>query len=452
MFGCLQRSVVCLLMVALMSLSSTAADQPTRLRIGWAKVDITPPEPVALVGQHYMRIAKPEDQHDPLLGTVMAVEADNGEQAILISVDLMAGYDLGIRLRPLLAQRVPELDSRRIILFATHSHTAPYLSNKSGLPAGTMNGTEYRAFLLERLADAVVAAWSSRRPGRVGWASGQAAIGFCRVAVYQDGKARMYGDTARPDFAHMEGPHDHSVEMLFAWSAEGELQGVLVNVAAPAQVLEQKTILSADYWHAVRDELVGAPRFGEEVFLLPMCGAAGDQSPRDLQNAALTRKETHGFAGVDAIGQELVKVIAEGLSKAEANSSDTLRFEHLFQAFELPLKEGHGEGSFPMEMHALRLGDIALLDVPMELYTAYGLEIKTRSPAKQTFIAQLASGPAYGMYLPTPVALPGGAYGSRLENGKVGPPGGRILVEKALSMIRELFAEQKKESIDGDIP
>ncbi|TNJ64004.1 hypothetical protein FE784_22890 [Paenibacillus hemerocallicola] len=58
-----------------------------------------------------------------------------------------------------------------------------------------------------------------------------------------------------------------------------------------------------------------------------------------------------------------------------------------------------------VEMHMLRLGDIAFASNPFELYVDYGIQIKVQSPAVQTFLIQLARG---GTYLPSPKSIEGG--------------------------------------------
>ena len=75
-----------------------------------------------------------------------------------------------------------------------------------------------------------------------------------------------------------------------------------------------------------------------------------------------------------------------------------------------------------MELHALRLGDVAIATNSFELFTDFGLQIKARSPAVQTFIIQLA-GP--GSYVPTEAAVRGGGYSAIVESSYVGPEGGR---------------------------
>ncbi len=60
-----------------------------------------------------------------------------------------------------------------------------------------------------------------------------------------------------------------------------------------------------------------------------------------------------------------------------------------------------------MELHVVRIGDAVICTNAFELFTDYGIRIKSRSPATQTLVVQLV-GP--GSYLPTDKAVRGGGY------------------------------------------
>ncbi len=94
------------------------------------------------------------------------------------------------------------------------------------------------------------------------------------------------------------------------------------------------------------------------------------------------------------------------------------------------------EPNLPIEVHALRLGDVGFVTNPFELYLDYGIRIKARSPALQTFVVQLA-GP--GSYLPAARSIVGGAYGSLPRNTEVGVEGGEKLVEWSVAVLKELW-------------
>jgi hypothetical protein len=88
------------------------------------------------------------------------------------------------------------------------------------------------------------------------------------------------------------------------------------------------------------------------------------------------------------------------------------------------------------EVHALRLGDIAICTNEFELYLDYGLRMQARSKALQTFVIQIA-GP--GSYLPTEKAVKGESYSAGIQSNLVGPEGGQVLVDKTVDMINSMF-------------
>ena len=94
------------------------------------------------------------------------------------------------------------------------------------------------------------------------------------------------------------------------------------------------------------------------------------------------------------------------------------------------------------KLHALRLGDVAICTNPFELFVDYGIQIKARSKAIQTFVIQLACNS--GLYLPTPKAVRGGSYSGNPHVSRVGPEGGQVLVEQTVKAINALWKDGKK--------
>jgi hypothetical protein len=107
-----------------------------------------------------------------------------------------------------------------------------------------------------------------------------------------------------------------------------------------------------------------------------------------------------------------------------------------------------GKRDVAMELHVLRLGDVAVATNPFELYVDYGIQIQARSVAEQTILIQLAAtGSQDGYYVPTPRAVAAGNlsetvmdnYSATVMTNVVGPEGGQVLVERTLEAISELM-------------
>jgi hypothetical protein len=71
------------------------------------------------------------------------------------------------------------------------------------------------------------------------------------------------------------------------------------------------------------------------------------------------------------------------------------------------------------------------------LYTDFGVQIKARSPAVQTFVIQLTGSAGY---LPSERAVRGGGYGAVIQSSRIGPDGGQVLVERTVEAFQQLWA------------
>lgn len=97
----------------------------------------------------------------------------------------------------------------------------------------------------------------------------------------------------------------------------------------------------------------------------------------------------------------------------------------------------------PMEMHVIRIGDIAFASNRFELYMDYMHRIQARSPFEQTFIVQLAGQPGMGggSYLATKRGVEGKGYSASMFCNLVSAEGGQELVEETLEILNELAVE-----------
>lgn len=460
---------------------TVAESRAAELRVGAATASITPDRPIALSGQMHTRIAR--DVRSPVIAAALALESKDGEkrldEAILVACDLVAIPSATIdQARAKLKVRLPEFDPRKLVISATHTHTAPVMEEgKYEIPKdGVMQPAEYAEFLAGRIVDAAAGAWESRKPGRAGWGLGHAVVAQNRRSIYADGHAQMYGPTDRPDFRGIEGPEDQGVEVLCFWDGDGKLIATAVNVACPSQEVEGDSVVDADFWHVVRESL--RAKHGKDLVVLGWTGAAGDQSPhlmyrkqaeermRNLRKLSRleelarrivaaweeahegARQEQHADAPLvhrvadielparkvtDAEAAE-TRSLVEELSKDPKNRRLVTWHQDVLDRHERQ-KSGRVE-PFRMELHAIRLGDIAIATNVFELYTQFGIQIKARSKALQTFVIQLA-GP--GSYLPTTPAVLGGGYSAIVASSEVGPDGGQVLADRTVELINSLW-------------
>ena len=497
-----------------------------KLYIGWAEESLTPDKKISLAGQFYERIS--EYTESPITVTACAVESA-GQCAILLSVDIVSlQQELIDEIRDRFAEICPEVDPKNLIIFATHTHTSleARVANKASInirstnkvleeffPEGklyapktttddsVLTAEEGADFVANTVALAAKRAWDNRQEALYANEFGRAAVGMCRRVVYDDGSAQMWGDTNTANFVALEGGNDSGIELLYTFDKDRNLTGVWANIACPAQVLEQRSFISADYWGRVKAIL--REKLGDHIFLLGICGAAGDQCPRDLVRWVnpetpiddpnvqrpnyIPRKadpSMYDISGCNRVGQRIANEILSVYEEITQYHSAPI-FHHEVVDLNLPLRKASIEqyndalqqieyyidknkdkdcfdfsdsakmyiyaGTIkryrdqqhtevvPIEYHVLRLGDICLTTNPFELFLDFGNRIKARSKAKQTFIAQLCCG-SLG-YLPTEKAEQGGHYSAYISSGNVGHEGGDLLVRDSLARINKLFEE-----------
>ncbi len=453
------------------------------LLIGAEEISITPDQPIALSGQMRTRIAR--EVESPVTATALAIESRDGEnvldQAIMVSCDLVAIRE-GIleKVRASLKERIPDFDVQKLFLSATHTHTAPVmLEGRYEIPKDdVMQPAEYAAFLVEQIAQVSENAWNGRKPGAVGWGLGHAVVAQNRRAVYADGHAQMYGKTNVANFHGIEGYEDHGVEVLFFWDKDHQLIATAINVACPSQEVEGRSAVNADFWHQVRERL--RSQHGADLLVLGWTAASGDQSPHLMfrKEAEERMRRLRGLDRLDELARRIVAAWEEAYAGARQEIHSDVPLVHTVKTIELPRREvteeeaanarkqvealskdpaakrrmlwfqrtvdryeQQQEGTvepYTMELHVLRLGDVAIATNRFELFTEYGIRIKARSPALQTFVIQLA-GP--GSYLPTRQAVAGGGYSAVVESSVIGAEGGDVLVDQTVEAINALWPQ-----------
>jgi hypothetical protein len=432
------------------------------LAVGWATVDITPPKPVALIGQLHKRISS--GARDPLTATALALEAKAGRnsvtQAILVSCDVLwIQRTVQERLQKKVRGLLPDFDARMLFLNATHTHTGPGFvdSTFKGLydvtqDAGVMKASEYADVFIDRVCQAAVEAWRNRKPSGVSWALSSAVVSLNRRAHFFDGTTVMYGDTAATNFSHIEGPEDHSLKLLLFWHPGEKLSGMILNLACPSQETEHLNEISADFWHDLREEM--RRRHGSDLFVLPQCAPAGDLSPHPIyrKQAEQIMQQRRGLSRRQEIARRIANAVDDVLPTAKSDVQYRPSFLHAVVNVTLPVQEPKVEPFYetdpvnPAEIHVLRLGDVALATNPFELYVDYATRIEARSPAVLTMLVQL-SGAGSG-YLPTARAVQGGGYSA--DKFVVGPAGGQTLVEETLKQIQALWRQPAEMSTSDE--
>jgi hypothetical protein len=303
--------------------------------------------------------------------------------------------------------------------------------------------------------------------------------------------ARMYGNTADDNFDCIEGYADNSTHFLFTFDEKKKLTGAVINIACTAQETEGLNEISADFWHEARIAL--RKQYGKKLFILPQSSAAGGLSPHLMFNKKAGKRmlELKGISSRQEIANRIKAAFDDVFSWARKDMKDNVELKHLAETIALPrrmitkgecLKAEKGllelekippskspdadarlredstifarkgrcrriiqryeeqktDKNLKIELHVIRLGDIAMATNPYELFTDFGIRMQARSPATQTFVVQLCSG-GRACYLPTKLAEEGESYSACLYCNEVGSKGGDVLVEETVKKIKLLW-------------
>lgn len=204
------------------------------LKVGFSRVNITPPLGIAISGYFIARNAK--GVLDELEISCIAFE-QGGKRAAMFSCDVIginqeyiADFKEGI-------VKATGLDRDAIYIHATHTHTGPYIVKKehinvrAELTLSTNGDIEqaYYDFLASRFADVAVMALADLKAAKMGYGVGEAPnIAFVRRFRMKDGSLRTNPGVDNPDIVAPAGDVDERVNVV-RFDREGADSVVIVN-------------------------------------------------------------------------------------------------------------------------------------------------------------------------------------------------------------------------------
>ena len=398
------------------------------LQIGIARADITPPVGIAMVGFAGRDVAR--DVHDPLYATALVVD-DGDTRLVLISLDLlqlMAGTVDAYRARIATITGIPP---GRIILACTHNHYGPSVDRDE---ADVVDS--YREHLSHVLAGVAARATDHLQPARIGISWGLSDIGINR-RQWRDGVIVLGNN---PD-----GPVDRHVGVARIDTEDGQPLATLVNFAChPVSQGGQMARISADFvgsGRSVLEQLTGAP-------CLYLQGACGDVNPIRMEDdyepartlgvrlgceatrlwertlpdqasgvSTLTRSvdlpgyRYHSQERAAHLTAELESDIAERTRQGDDGSGPLWWARQRLERVQTALDSWSSGTALPpiaAQITATRIGPLALVTAPGEIFAENGLLVKEDSPFEHTFFLGYTNG-SVG-YVPTRSAYPDGGY------------------------------------------
>jgi neutral ceramidase len=266
----------------------------TNYKVGVAKVDITPTEPVVLAG--YGSRTKPYEGVDTKLwARAMAIHGEKPH--VIIAVDncgvpksmVDAVYTMVVKTHP--------IDRAAFVIAATHTHNAPALPGYARVLWQERLGEKeeeasqaYAAKLETKLVVLARKVLTDLVDATLHWGQGRATFGGNR-RVLNDGKWGGFG-------FQEDGPVDHSVPTLIARNAANEVIGVWTNYACHCTTLGSVNRVHAD-WAGMASEKIEQDFPGAIALATIGCGA--DVGPQPSGNTTLSQQ--HGESVAQAVNR-----------------------------------------------------------------------------------------------------------------------------------------------------
>jgi len=434
------------------------------LQVGFHCMTVRPPMGIRIPGTYTPRYAEGflTDLH-----LRAAAFACGEEKAIVFScesIGIMADAFQVIKKK--IAQRCG-MDENAVFINCSHVHTSYRIT-----AYGTEEIDDTDIFLMglyQQFADCAQFAFEDLKPCRVKVASGEApGVGFMRRYRMKDGTCRSIPPVGCPDVLAFEGEQDNGLQMV-RLIREGGKEIVMVAFGTHADVVGGSKY-SADWPGYLVEFINGA--FHGEVEAMTLLKCEGDSNHKNafwpkgtvcrgtdfakrmariLAGEALKIYDSAVEIPADQIGvftkdvkigknacapedipiaQAVRKIFAEkGESAPELKAYKMDKSEALRIIANLSRPE-----FFEIRLHALQIGNLALVGIPGEPFTSIGKEITQKSGMDMTVVTACTNG-SEGYY-PDRAAFAEDGYESKVS--PFASDCGEILINGSMDMIREM--------------
>lgn len=461
----------------------------SQLLAGVARCDITPPIGIAHGNWSAQVHERAEGIDLPLSCTALAA-SDGTEEIILAEWELLYPPE-GDWLRQIRA-RVTELTGvpgSHIRVSSTHTHSGPNVK-RPWFEAGSEMIDPYVASLTDRLAGVCWSAHRALRPARFAGGKGSCPVNCNRRRRLEPGRLMLAPNP--------EGFSDHEVGVIRIDEENGKPLAILVNFAAHPTILAwDNRQISPDYPGTVRrtvESITGATclflqgaagdqntlrdyscrvedtrwvgkqvgleaaRVAELIETQPSTleivrhvesswtmGVA-ERSPTPAagqpvrcisrriplpvwRREAVTEAE---IAHLESLKRKLAELRASGAPEADVREINRLARR---ATLDLRIAEQRSQGNeLTVEFHAIRLGPVALVGLPVEPFAEIGAQVKAQSPFATTFFSGYTNG--VHNYMPVRAAYDEGGYEVWMT--PFAPEAAEIAVTKSVELLREL--------------
>lgn len=427
------------------------------MKVGFARVDVTPMLGIDLVGYYMVRPA--DGVLDPLELSALAIRTGN-DTAILFSID-----NLGIEIPTYEALRdavvkATGVNKEAIIISATHTHQGGRIRINEEDPLIV----EYTEFIKKRFADAAALAISDLKDARMGYGISKAPnIAFVRRFRMKDGSVATNPGVGNPDIVEPIGQIDENVCVL-RFDREGADTVVFANFANHPDTIGGNKI-SADWPGQFRKAFEKAVDNTKCIFFN---GAQGDinhvnvnakngdfndlfmdfddvsrgyghtrHMGRVVAGAVMQIYDKVNYVDVDSMSYKVKTIMLPSNMPTPEDMPLARKYNELHQAgrdSEIPytgmalttvvaeaermIELEHGPEAFPLNLSAFSLGRIAMIGIAGEAFNAIGRALKKCEGWDMVIPLGMTNG--YEGYFPTEEAYIEGGYEAKSSPFKQG--------------------------------
>ena len=413
------------------------------MKVGYARIEITPQESVPLGGYGNSKDRMSEVVLDPLYATCIAFVNEAGEKALVYTVDLLnAGVNTTTEVRPAISEATG-IPVDYIQVSGTHSHASPDMLSDLECMA------RYLEFYKQQMVKVSLVALEDIKP---------ATLQLARTMTKNLNFVRHYrmadGTYAGPNF----GNH-HQAYVAHETDADPEMQLVRILRQGGKDIVlcnfgVHQTNTGGQLKHDISADIAGAMRTEyesrDDVHFAYFTAACGNVNPvssiseenivpdhdhiahgKALAEYALNARDSYVDAAFGAIrgkamncvqkinhttdhlvpqAKEIWDLYTSTNDRAMANTAgkEKYGFSSVYHANAICMRSQMPQTD-TVTINALTVGDLAFAVAPYEMYDTNGKEIKTGSSYKMTFVLTLGNQQSLG-YFPTKLSFEHGGY------------------------------------------
>jgi neutral ceramidase len=441
--------VISVLLAIMMTSPPTGWAAESALKVGAGAADFTATDDMTIAGG--IGGGKVQGQEGSLRAVAVVVEHPTSGKFAIVACDVLFVTDAMVR------AAAAEIDHRcgipidHLLVNATHTHSAPSTVRVHGYGPEP----EFVKNVIDGIVRAVEQADGHRTDNcRFAYRLGEeSTVGANSRLLLSDNTIYWIG--SREDAVRPTGPFDPQLPVLTFYGPGDRLRGLIFNHSTHTIGTLRPNVRSPSFYGLAAQEL-------EKELDATVCfleGASGSTHNiggvttavaitrmKQAVTAALAKAETRPVDRIAALKRPFkfrVRTFDEATEDAKVLSYCRKRApDHadaiaaVFRQMRLEMKPEQGRER-KTSLQVLLIGDVAIVGVPAEYFTSLGVDIKHRSPIKDTLVAELAND--WIGYLPDREGYELGGYQTWMGWHSYAEPGtGERIADEVVSMLAEL--------------